>query len=352
MKKALITGGAGYIGIELCQQLIEKGYEIVILDPCFFGKEPLKKLEGKYTLIKGDVRDPKPEWFKDVDYVCHLGGFSNDPMAAFNPKANMEINHMGTIKVAEMAKAAGIKKFTFASSASVYDKGITKEHDIIYSEDSDVSPHPTYYYSVSKLKAEEDLKKLADKNFKIYSLRQGTVFGWSDRMRFDLVVNTMLKTAISEGKLNVFHGGVMWRPLVDVTDVARAHIVCFENQEKEEDPNYKTYNVVQDNYRILDLAHVIKNELEKEGINTEVNVMYSNEPQRSYRMSGEKIEKELGFKPSIDVRIALKKMIKEIKKRNIDNAISLNDNKYYNINWMKHLVEVSKILKEIDKILE
>lgn len=351
MKKVLVTGGAGYIGIELCKQLIEKGYEVVIVDPCFFGDNSLKSLNGKYRLIKGDVREPKKEWFEDVDYVCHLGGFSNDPMAAFNPEANMSINYDGTIKTAKMAKECGVKKFTFASSASVYDKGITQEHDKMYYEDSEVAPHQSYYYSISKIKAEEGLKKLADKDFIIYSLRQGTVFGWSERMRFDLVVNTMLKTAISDGKLNVFHGGVMWRPLVDVTDVARAHIVCIENQEKEGFYNF-VYNVVQDNYRILDLAHIIKHELDQHGIKTDIDVMYSNEPQRSYRMSGDKMSKELGFNPSVDVRIALKKMIKEIKERKIDNAVALNNNRYYNINWMKQLVEINNILKGINKILE
>lgn len=352
MKKVLVTGGAGYIGIELCKQLIERGYDIVIVDPCFFGEEPLKKLNGKYKLIKGDVRNPKKEWFEGVEYVYHLGGFSNDPMAAFNPDANMSINYDGTIKTAKMAKECGVKKFTFASSASVYDKGITKEHDKMYDEDSEVSPHPNYYYSISKLKAERDLKKLASNDFVVYCLRQGTVFGWSERMRFDLVVNTMLKTAISEGKLNVFHGGVMWRPLVDVTDVARAHIICIENHKAIEKDYFKIYNVVQDNYRILDLAHIIRHGLKEEGIETEIDVMYSKEPQRSYRMSGDKIGKELGFKPSVDVQTSLKKMIAEIKKRKMDNILDLNNPYLYNINWMKHLVEVSNILKDVDKILE
>lgn len=348
----MVTGGAGYIGIELCKQLIDKGNEVVILDPCFFGEKFLECLQEKFTLIKGDVRNPKKEWFKDIECVCHLGGFSNDPMAAFSPEANMSINHKGTIKIAKLAKECGVKKFTFASSASVYDKGITKEHDIMYDETAEISLNPEYYYSVSKVKAEIDLKKLASPDFAVYCLRQGTVYGWGERMRFDLVVNTMLKTALCEGKLKAFHGGIMWRPLVDVSDVARAHIACIKNHKPTKNNCYKIFNVVQDNYRILDLAHMIKHELEQEDIKAEVEVLYSNEPQRSYRMSGEKMEKELGFKPTIDVRTSVKNMIKEIQRRNLNDKVKLNNPIYYNINWMKHLVEVKQILESAERILE
>lgn len=351
MSRILVTGGAGYIGVELCKQLIEKGHEIVIVDPCFFGEKPLQALNGKYTLIKGDVREPQKEWFKGVEHVCHLGGFSNDPMAAFSPKANMEINHEGTIKIAKLAKESGVKKFTFASSASIYDKGLTGEDDVMYTEESDVSPYHTFYYSISKIKAENDLKQLASKDFAVYCLRQGTVYGWNERTRFDLVVNTMVKTAICEGKLKVYHGGVMWRPLVDVTDVARAHIACLDKHNPTANSFYQIYNIVQDNYRILDLAHLIKHELEQEGIHTEIEVLYSNEPQRSYRMSGKKIEKELGFKPTIDVPTSVKKLIKEIKDRKMNNVVELNNPIYYNINWMKHLIEVKSILANVKRIL-
>ena len=349
MKKILVKGGAGYIGSELVQQLIERGHEPLIVDLCLFGEEPLKKVKGKYKLIKEDIREPKKEWFKEIETVCHLAGFSNDPMAAFNPEANMEINHRGTIQLAKLAKEAGVKKFIFASSGSVYDRGMTEDHENLQDENSEINLNPEYYYSISKIKAERDLKELADQNFKVYILRQGTVFGWSERMRFDLVVNTMLKTAICEKKLKVFHGGIMWRPLIDVSDVAKAYIMIASRQK--EDKHFNIYNLVQDNYRILDLAHLIKKELKKEDIDVEVEVLYSKDPQRSYKISGSKIAREQGFLPTRDVGTALRKMIKEIKERKIDNVVQLNDKYYYNIQWLEHLTHMKQILENVKKIL-
>ncbi|MFH1972233.1 MAG: SDR family oxidoreductase [archaeon] len=352
MANILVTGGAGYIGIELCRQLIEKGHSVTIVDLCFFGEKALEVLDGRYKLIKEDIREPRKEWFEGIDYVCHLAGFSNDPMAAFNPNANMEINHIGTVRVAELAKERGVKKFVFASSASVYDKGLVENHDVMYFEDSEVDPLPTYYYSIAKVRAENDLKSMASKDFSVYVLRQGTIFGWSEKMRYDLVVNTMIKTAICEGKMNVFHGGVMWRPLVDVSDCARAYIACMEIHHPNEVDYFNIFNIVQENYRILDLAHYIKHELKQEGMDVEVNVLYSNEPQRSYRMSGARIEKALSFKPLIDVRTSVRKIILEMKNKNMNNQKTLHNPMYYNIEWMKHLEEIKKILKHADRILD
>ena len=346
MKKVLVTGGAGYIGSVLTRLLLKKGYQVKVLDPCFFGEEPLKDVMEDIELIKGDVRDPKKEWFKGVSYVCHLGGFSNDPMAEFDPESNMQINAEGTKKVAKMAKSCGVKVFTFASSASIYDKGLTEDLEAIYDEESDNPnlPH-TYYYSISKIKAENYLKELADKNFKVVSLRQGTVYGWSPRMRFDLVVNTFVKCALLTKKLICFAGGIMWRPLIDVNDVARAHTHVLSSKLPH---NYNLYNLAYDNFRILDLAHYVRSVLKQKGIAVDIEVDYSETKVRSYRMKFDKIKKELGFTAKVDVKNSVENMVNKI----LEEKIDLTDEKYYNIKWMKKLTEIKKILKDVDKVLE
>ncbi|MCP4723455.1 MAG: NAD(P)-dependent oxidoreductase [bacterium] len=333
--KIMVTGGAGYIGSVLSRKLIGNGHDVVIVDSCMFGEESLKDIVGSCEIFKEDIRDPQEKWFEGIDCICHLGGFSNDPMAAYNPEANMEINFHATSKVAEMAKKCGVRKFVFASSASLYDRGVHAHNNEIYSENSEINLNPEYYYSESKLKAEKFLEEIADDNFRVFCLRKGTVFGWSDRMRFDLVVNTMIKTAICEGRLKVFHGGIMWRPLVDVSDVADAYILCSEAHAVDQENSFVIYNIVQENYRILDLAYIIEDTLKEKGIQVDVQVEESNEQQRSYKMAGDKIREELNFRASVDVRTSVQEIVEQIRNRGLDDPAELNNPKYYNIEWMK-----------------
>jgi nucleoside-diphosphate-sugar epimerase len=341
--KILVTGGGGYIGVVLAEELLKRGYTVKLLDTFYWGFEPIRHIKDKVEIVQADIRDVGKEILKDVTAVIHQAGLSNDPMAEFNPEANHEINTVATKRFAQLCKENGIKRFTFASSASVYDKGILAE-DVLQDEDSKLTPKAAY--STSKYNAEKELLKLADKNFCPVIFRQGTVYGFSPRMRYDLVVNTMLKTAMMTNKLIVFCGGEQWRPLVDIHDIAQAHILAIE--APEEKVCGQIFNLVYKNYRVLELAHWVRKALrEIKGLNPEIEVDYLPRKDRSYRISGEKIKKVLGWDPKISVEESLKDMIKKIEEYGYTDWLNP---KYYNIQWMKLLNEVVELKKKVKRI--
>jgi len=341
--KILVTGGGGYIGVVLAEELLKRGYAVKLLDTFYWGMEPIKNIKDKVEIVQADIRDVGKEVLKDVSAVIHQAGLSNDPMAEFNPEANFEINTKATKRFAQLCKENGVKRFTFASSASIYDKGLLAE-DILQDENSKVSPKAAY--STSKYQAEKELLKLADKIFCPVIFRQGTVYGFSPRMRYDLVVNTMLKTAMMINKLLVFCGGEQWRPLVDIHDVAQAHILAIESPEEK--VCGQIFNLVYKNYRVLELAHWVRKALrEIKDLNPEIEVDYSPRKDRSYRISGEKIKKVLGWEPKISVEESLKDMIKKIEEYSYTDWLNP---KYYNIEWMKLLNEVVELQKKVKRI--
>ena len=341
--KILVTGGGGYICVVLAEKLVERGYAVKLLDTFYWGMEPIKHIKDKVEIVQADIRDVGKEVLKDVFAVIHQAGLSNDPMAEFNPEANFEINTKATKRFAQMCKENRIKRFTFASSASIYDKGLMAK-DVLQDENSKVNPKAAY--STSKYKAEQELLKLADKNFCPVIFRQGTVYGFSPRMRYDLVVNTMLKNALIYDRIDVFCGGEQWRPLVDVKDVAEAHIIAAE--AAEEKVCGQIFNLVYKNYRVLELAHWVRKALrEIKGMNPEIEVDYSSRKDRSYRISGEKIKKILGWEPKISVEESIKDMVKKIEKYGYNNYMHP---RYYNIEWMKLLNEIAELQKKVKRI--
>jgi nucleoside-diphosphate-sugar epimerase len=326
--KVLITGGAGYIGTVLVGELLKKKFEVRVFDNLLFGDNSLQLFRKNIEVIKGDIRSISNEVLRGIDAVIHQAGLSNDPMADFDPKANYEINTLGTIHLAKLCKKSGIKQFTFASSASIYNKSLLYD-DILQDENSKVVPKAAY--SSSKYKAEQELLKLADRNFCPIIFRQGTVYGFSPRMRYDLVVNTMVKTALSEGKIYLFCGGVQWRPLIDVQDVALAHIRALELPEQK--VCGEIFNLLYKNYLIKDVAEIVKREIE--GIikkRIDIVVDYASRKDRSYKISGNKIKKKLNWSPKKTIKASIQNMILKIKKYGFTDFSNLQ---YYNIEWLK-----------------
>ncbi len=339
----LVTGGAGYIGCVLVEELLAKGYAVRVFDKLFFGGEGLDEVKDKVEIVQGDLRSMAPEVLDDIDSVIHLAGLSNDPTAEFNPKANREMNTVATERLATLCKQRGIKRFTFASTCSIYDKGLYAE-DLLLDEDSPVEPRAAY--AVSNYEAERILLKMTDDKFCPVILRQGTVYGFSPRMRYDLVVNTFVKDAFMKGALTVFCGGMMWRPLVDVTDVAKAHICCLESPIEK--IKGQIFNVSYKNYLILELAHWVREALK--GIkNVEIEVDYSHFKTRSYRVSAKKIDTVLGFRPTVPVKESVQNMIAKIGEYGCDDFLNP---KYYNIQWMTLLCEMEEILGKIGSVFD
>ena len=331
--RILVTGGAGYIGLELCRQLLEHGDSVRVVDRFFFGDAPLRELrdrsDGRLTAIAGDLRAFDDAWLDGIDGVSHLAGLSNDPTAEYNPAANWQMNAIATEQLAEACKRRGIARFVFGSSASLYD-GIGPG---MFDERTTVQPRGAY--SLSKKYAEDALLRLADDRFGPTILRQGTVYGWSPRMRFDLVVNTFLKDAVLAGKLYLHGGGWQWRPLVDVSDVARAHVVCLT--APLDAVRGEIYNVMQEDYQVRQLAMLVAGSLSLRGRPVVLEEAPLPKLVRDYRMSNLKMTQRLGFTPAVTVLESIDVMLEKLP---LDNLGWLANPRWYNIAWMSVLEEV------------
>ncbi len=345
-KKILVVGGAGYVGVVLIKEMLERGYAVKVLDRLFFGTKGLEKIKDKIELIIGDIRNFNPVILDDVEAVINLSGLSNDPTAEYNPEANYEMNTVATAKLAQICKQKGIKRFIFASSCSIYDVGETNEEkDIILDETAEVAPKAAY--SRSKWEAEKLLLAMQDKNFCPIILRKGTVYGFSPRMRYDLVVNTFLKDALTKGKMNLYFGGEMWRPLVEVRDVAKAYIACL--QADEEKVRGQIFNIIYRNFRISELALHVQKVLKEEHIPVEIVPNYAYKGVRNYRVSGKKAQQVLNFMPTISVEESIKYMLENIQKYGYDDY---DNPRYYNIKWMQMLEESDKIIKVTGSVFD
>jgi nucleoside-diphosphate-sugar epimerase len=345
-KKVLVVGGAGFIGSVLVQELLEKGYAVKVFDRLYFGDQGLKEVEDRIELVIGDMRTLDPAILDDVEAVINLGGLSNDPTAEYNPEANYQMNTVATEKLAILCKEKSIKRHVFASSCSTYYSEAGNERDdMLLDEDAEINPKAAY--SSSKFQAERKLLAMVDEDFCPVILRKGTVFGFSPRMRYDLVVNTFLRDALHKGYVNLHFGGEMWRPLIEVRDVARAYIACIEADEEK--VKGEIFNLSTRNYRISELALHVKEVLRESGITVDIKADYRYKGVRSYRVSTEKIEKALGFRPSISIEESIKEMIDKI---NSYGYTDFDSPKYYNIRWMKFLEEAENIIKVTGSVFE
>ena len=339
-KKVLVTGGCGYIGSVLVPILLERGYDVRVLDKLYFGEEPLKDVRDKVELVPGDVRNLDTAVLDGIDGVIHLGSLSNDPTAAFDPDATHTINYEGTIKLARACKEHGIEKFTFASTCAVYCFHLDGIADETF------STKPQSDYAQSKLDVDIELQKMADNRFCPVILRQATVFGFSPRMRWDIVINAFAMHAFKTGRLDVWFGGEAWRPVVHIKDTAQAHIHCLEAESDK--VRGQIFNLVYRNYRILELAHRVRKALAEMGIDVDVDVNYDQVDNRSYRTGGEKMTRVLGFTPSVSVEDGVKEITEVFgsgQYRDFDHPI------YYNMRWMKLLVEIEERLRKTGKVL-
>ena len=346
MRKILLVGGAGYVGAVLAEELLARGYAVRILDRLYYGRQGLRDIEDRVELVVSDMRTFDPAVLKDVDAVVNIGGLSNDPTAEYNPRANYEMNTLATRRLAELCKAQGVKRFIFGSTCSIYDRGVgDSEVDVIQDEASEVAPKAAY--SSSKYEAERILLGLADEHFCPVILRKGTVFGFSPRMRYDLVVNTFVKDALTKGVLTLHYGGEMWRPLVNVRDAARAYITCIQAEESV--VHGEIFNISQGNYRISELALRVRTALQELGIDVDIRPDYGYRGVRSYRVSTRKIERVLGFRPVVTVEESVQEMVRKIEQYGYTD---FDNPRYYNIRWMRLLEEAQEIVRVTGSVFE
>ncbi|MGH7790175.1 MAG: NAD-dependent epimerase/dehydratase family protein [Candidatus Binatia bacterium] len=337
-KKILVIGGAGYVGCVVVDELLKRGYAVRIFDRLIYGEQGLRDVRDRVEVMVGDMRAMDQSAFDDVAAVVNLGGLSNDPTAEFNPDANYQMNTLATEQSAKQAKQAGVQRYIFASSCSIYDQGVEDaEADLIQDETSEVNPRAAY--SSSKYEGEQRLLPMADTNFCPVVLRKGTVYGWSPRMRFDLVVNTFLKDALTRGKITIHYGGEMWRPLVDVRDAARAYVACVEADEDK--VRGQIFNVSFRNMRISELALRVQGALAEHGIHVAIDAAYGYTGVRNYRVSAKKIATVLDFRPVVTIEESVAHAISKVKDF---TPAQLEDPRHYNIRWLKLLEEAETVL--------
>jgi nucleoside-diphosphate-sugar epimerase len=316
----LITGGAGFVGSVLVATLCDRGDEVRVVDCGFFGLEHVDK---RAEVISGSVLSFDPEWLDGVEAVVHLAGLSNDPMAAFSPSLNYMLNASGAAIVAHAAKEAGIRRFIFSSTCSVY--GMDESGSL----DEDHAVKPIFPYAISKLMAERMLSCLVDDRFRPIVLRKGTVVGWSPRMRFDLVTNAMVKSALVHNKI-VVHNPNLWRPLIDVEDACEAYVCALAAPMDVAG----VFNISSRNYMLAELGRIVADELGRHGVTASVETQ-NREDVRSYRVSTDKATEILKFRPRKSMSDTVTDIVTGIKDKPVSE---LEHPKYYNIRQMERLM--------------
>ena len=319
MKKLLIVGGAGYIGTRLSNYLVDKGYKVTVVDNFWFGDF----ISDKVKKLKKNLWELKSQDIEGHDAVLFLAGLSNDPMAMFRPDLNFIENASAPMYLGFITKQAGVKRFICASSCSVY--GYTKNKTL--NENSLVKP--SYAYGISKLQCEQGITTLEDNNFRPILFRKGTVGGWSHKMRYDLVVNTMLKTSFTSKKI-IIHNPNLWRPLIDIRDIIQG----YEKAIEADLDITGIFNLSGGNYTIGELGKQIHTNLTNRGFDVELEI-HNNPDVRNYKVSTSKIEDELGFKAQYIPSDSINEILDNIDPLSYD----FNKDIYHNINIFKQVLE-------------
>jgi nucleoside-diphosphate-sugar epimerase len=305
--RTLVTGHLGYIGTVLVPMLLRRGHEVVGLDSdlyrtCTFG--PADGITTVETILK-DIRDIEIADVRGFDAVLHLAGLSNDPLGDLDPDLTYEINHQASVRLAELAKRAGVGRFVFSSSCSNYGAA----GDDLLGEEA--AFHPVTPYGQSKVLVEQDVARLADDSFSPVFLRNATAYGYSPRLRFDLVVNNLTAWAHTTGKIHLKSDGSAWRPLVHVEDISRAFIAAAE--APREKVHNEAFNVcaTDENYLVRDVATIVG----KVVPDSEVEFASgASADARNYRVNGDKFAAAFkSFRPQWTVRKGVEELYAKYK---------------------------------------
>jgi nucleoside-diphosphate-sugar epimerase len=250
--RVLVTGHKGYIGTRLVPLLLKDGHEVTGLDSDLFRRCTFTGTLADVPEIRKDVRDATAEDVAGFDAVLHLAGLSNDPLGDYRPELTREINERASIRLAELAKGAGVERFVFASSCSNYGAG---GNDFL---DEDSPFNPVTPYGTSKVAVEQAVSRMADDGFSPTFLRASTAYGVSPRLRFDLVLNNLTAWAFTTGKVLIKSDGTPWRPIVHVEDIARAYVATLATPREVVHNQAFNVGTTTENYQIRELAEIVQ----------------------------------------------------------------------------------------------
>jgi nucleoside-diphosphate-sugar epimerase len=331
-KKVLVTGGAGYVGSVLVPRLLEKGYQVRVLDLYIYGEESLAPVRDNPNLeeIKGDLRDTEAvrKAVEGCDAVIHLACISNDPSVELDPDLSRTINFEAFGPLIDMSKQAGAKRFIFASSGSVYgvsdDPDVTEEHELV----------PVSLYNKYKAKCEPVLQAAQSPDFTTVIIRPATICGYSPRQRLDLTVNILTNHAVNNDQIKVF-GGDQMRPNLHMQDMVQLYLNMLEYPD--ELIAGQIFNAAYENHSVMETAEIIKGVVEKEmpeknGVEI---IRTPSDDIRSYHISSKKIREVLNFEPRFTIEDGCRDLINAFREGKLPD--SMTDIRYYNIKVMKNV---------------
>lgn len=328
-----MTGNEGYIGSLLVPLLQGAGHKVFGLDTGLFRECALTTFSRPPTLCK-DVRDVELRDLEGYDALIHLAGLANDPLGDLDPPLTYEINHVATFRLAELAKRAGIRRFLFASSCSVY--GAAGE-DLI---DEQTAPNPVTPYAHSKFLSEQDLLRLADASFCPVFLRAATAYGVSPYLRFDLALNNLVAWAYTTQRVYLKSDGAAWRPLVHIQDIARAYLVLLEAPAFSVRGQAFNVGATEENYRIRKLARLVRQGVP--GSRLEYAADASSD-QRSYRVSCDKIGRVVAdYQPRWNARMGVEEVYEVIRECGL-RAEDFEGARYNRIAHLRRLLEQGRL---------
>ena len=323
MSKVFITGGAGYVGAVMVPHLLEKGYEVTVLDLMIYGEHVLQKHEN-LNAVKGDIRNQNllKKLIPGHDVVIHLACISNDPSFEMNPVLGKSINLDAFRPLVDISKKSNVKRFFYASSSSVY--GIKDEPNV----HEEMELEPLTDYSIFKADCEKILSEFQSEDFTTATIRPATVCGYSPRQRLDVVVNILTNLAYHKREISIF-GGEQLRPNIHIKDMVEVYMVLL-SAPKEKIAG-QIYNAGYENHSVKDIAETVK-----KTVGDDVKLVTSHsDDNRSYHISSNKIQTDLGFVAKHTIRDAVEDLCLAFDQNLLPN--SLDDEMYFNIKRMNNL---------------
>jgi nucleoside-diphosphate-sugar epimerase len=339
--KVLVTGHKGYIGVEMVGVLRKAGHEVTGLDIGYYDECDFTAPPDDVPNLDLDLRDVTPSALKGFDAVAHLAALSNDPLGDLDKSTTYDINLHASVKLAEAAKAAGVKRFLFSSSCSLYGAGGTGFLD------ENAAFNPVTAYGESKVKVEQALSKMADASFSPAYLRNATAYGVSRRLRADIVVNNLVGHAITTGKVLMQSDGSPWRPLVHIRDIIHAFEVMLT--APREVIHDQAFNVgrTAENFQIRDVANMVAEVVPNcqaafaSGASADL---------RDYRVDFSKIETKLpGYKPSWTLRKGIEELYKSYKEAPMTKEL-FSGPRYYRLKTIQGLKGRGKLDENLRRI--
>jgi nucleoside-diphosphate-sugar epimerase len=334
-----VAGGAGYIGSVLVRLLLEKGHKVTVLDRLFFGN-PLAELEassqGKLQVVRGDTRSFPATLLDGVDAVIDVAGISNDPSCELEPELTRSVNIDGGKRLAQLALAAGVRRYAYSSSCSLYGHG----EGMGLTETS--ARNPVSLYARAKADVEDylfTLSRSGSSPFEVVALRLATVFGLSPRMRFDLAVNVMTKNAYVNRKITVDGGGKQWRPFVHIRDVAAAFTMAVESDASLVAGQIFNIGSTENNVQILNLAYRIRDAV----AGSELIHAPTDPDLRDYNVSFDKVRRVLDYRAKVSIDEGISEVLQALKEGRIDP----DDRRWYTMKQYLFLRDAERAWNEL-----